>query len=369
MQPVQHQQYWLGLRLIPDIGAARLARLMAHFESAEALWLEPDAGLMRLDLPKDLLRHFCRSRRQIDPAGEMAKVEAAGAKLITLEDEAYPQLLRTLSDRPPLLYVRGDLNATSEKCLAVVGTRKASAYGRDVAFQLSKQLAQAEITIVSGLAHGIDAAAHRGALSANGRTVAVVATGIDRTYPREHAELVEEIAATGAIISEMPLGAAPLGKNFPQRNRMISGMSLGVLVAEAPAKSGAMNTVKHANDQGREVFAVPQNIFSKTGQGCNILLQEGAVLVRHVDDILDELQVSHLSEQTRIQTEEVAPADEKEEAVLQLLGADPTHVDIIVRQTHFPTSTVMSALTMLELKGLVESAGPMQYCRARFSSE
>ncbi len=359
----------MGLRLIPDIGAARLARLMAHFESAEALWLEPDAGLMRLDLPTDLLRHFCASRRKIDLAGEMAKVERAGAKLVTLEDDAYPQLLRSLPDRPPLLYVRGELTAADEKCLAVVGTRKASAYGRDVAFHLSHQLAQADITIVSGLAHGIDAAAHRGALRANGRTIAVVATGIDRTYPREHADLAEEIAATGAIISEMPLGAAPLGKNFPQRNRMISGMSLGALVAEAPAKSGAMNTVKHANDQGREVFAVPHNIFSKTGQGCNILLQEGAVLVRHVDDILDELQVSHLSEQTRIQTEEVAPGDEKEDAVFQLLGADPIHVDVIVRQTRLPTAKVMSALTMLELKGLVESAGTMQYCRARFSSE
>jgi len=342
---------------------------MAHFESAEALWLEPDAKLMRLDLPDDLLRHFCRSRRRIDLAREMARVEDAGAQLITLEDQAYPQLLRTLPDRPPLLYVRGKLAAADVKCLAVVGTRKASAYGRDVAFQLSQQLAQAEITIVSGLAHGIDAAAHRGALRANGHTVAVVATGIDRTYPREHGELAEEIAATGAIISEMPLGAPPLGKNFPQRNRMISGMSLGVLVAEAPAKSGAMNTVRHANDQGRDVFAVPQNIFSKTGQGCNILLQEGAVLVRHVDDILDELQVSHLSAQTRMQTEEVAPADETEEAVFQLLGADPTHVDIIVRQTQLPTAMVTSTLTMLELKGLVESAGPMQYCRARFSTE
>ena len=215
MQSFQHQQYWLGLRLIPDIGAARLARLMAYFDSAEALWLEPDAGLMRLDLPEDLLRHFCRSRRQIDLAREMANVERAGAKLITLEDEAYPRLLRTLSDRPPLLYVRGELTTADEKCLAVVGTRKASAYGRDVAFQLSKQLAQADITIVSGLAHGIDAAAHRGALQASGRTVAVVATGIDRVYPREHGDLAAEIAATGAIISEMPPGGGAARQEFP----------------------------------------------------------------------------------------------------------------------------------------------------------
>ena len=369
MQSLRHQQYWLGLHLIPSFGLAKLSRLLACFDSAEELWLEPEASLMRLDLPLNLLRLFCQARRQIDLAREMDKVAYAGAKLVTLEDDAYPQLLRSLTDRPPLLYLRGKLTAQNEKCLAVVGTRKASKYGRDVAYQLSYQMAQQDITIVSGLAHGIDASAHRGALKAGGRTIAVVATGIDRTYPREHEDLAAEIAISGAIISEMPIGTAPLGKNFPQRNRIISGMSLGVMVAEAPAKNGAMNTVKHALDQGREVFAVPHNIFSKSGRGCNILLQEGAKLVADVEDILDELKVSHLTTQTRMQAEEIVPADDKENAVFQLLGADPVHVDIIVRQTDLPTAMVTSALTMLELKGLAESAGPMQYCRARFSSE
>lgn len=365
MQSLRHQQYWLGLHLIPDFGIAKLTRFLQYFDSTEALWLEPAASLMRLELPHSLLRQFCAARSKIDLTREMERVSRVGAKLVTIEDGNYPTLLRQLPDRPLLLYVRGELTDSDEQCLAIVGTRKASKYGWDAANRLSYQLARQGITIVSGLAHGIDAAAHRGALDGGGRTIAVVATGIDRTYPREHEELADEIAATGAVIGEMPLGTAPLGKNFPQRNRIISGFAHGVLVAEAPAKSGAMNTVKHATDQGRDVFALPHNIFSEPGRGCNILLQEGAILVTRAEDVLDELNISHRNMQTQILAEEVRPADATEDAVFQQLGADPVHVDVIVRQTNLPTAMVTSTLTMLELKGLAESAGPMQYCRAR----
>ena len=369
MQSIDNQRYWLGLQLIPRFGIVKLNRLLAHFESAEALWREPEASLMRLDLPRPLLRQFCGARREIDLTREMDRVAGAGASLITLEDAHYPQLLRSLPDRPLVLYVRGELTEADEKCLAIVGTRKASRYGWDVANQLAGELSQQGITIVSGLAQGIDAAAHRGALTAGGRTIAVVGTGIDRVYPRENAELAEEIVAAGAIISEMPLGTAPLAKNFPQRNRLISGLSLALLVAEAPARSGALNTVSHAIDQGRDVFAVPHNIFSPTGRGCNQLIQDGAKLVVDVEDILDELDVSHLNVRTRIQVQEIQPANELEGIIYQQLSADPIHVDLIVRQTQLPTATVTSTLTLLELKGLAESAGPMQYCRARFSPE
>ena len=369
MQALHHHQFWLGLHLIPHFGIVKLSHLLAHFESAEALWLEPDASLMRLDLPRSLLRQFCAARRSIEPEREMERVAQAGATLTTLEDEDYPALLRQLADGPPLLYVRGHLDTQDAKCLAVVGTRKASKYGRDVAKKLSHQLAQHEITIVSGLAHGIDAAAHRGALQARGCTIAVVGTGIDSVYPRENHDLAEQIVATGAIISEMPLGTKPLAKNFPQRNRLISGISLGVLVAEAPERSGALNTVSHATDQGRDVFAVPHNIFSIAGRGCNKLIQDGAKLVSDVDDILEELNVSHLNVQTQIQAAELQPANDTEDAIFQQLSADPIHVDVIVRQTQLPTATVTGTLTMLELKGLAESAGPMQYCRARYLPE
>ena len=360
-----HQQFWLGLHLIPNFGVATLSRFLTHFDSAEELWREPDSSIMRLDLPPALLRQFCAARKKIDLAREMDRVAAVGASLITLEDESYPRLLRTLPDRPVLLYMRGAIAPGNESALAVVGTRKSSLYGRNVASQLSGQLARHGVTIISGLAHGIDAAAHQGALDAGGKTVAVVATGIDRVYPRENTELAAEIAAKGAIITEKPLGAKPLGKNFPQRNRIISGLSLGVLVAEAPIKSGALNTVAHAIEQGRDVFAVPHNIFSLSGGGGNILIQEGAKLVARIDDILEEIQISHINVETSSRAQEIQPANAAEDAVMRQLSADPVHVDFIVRQTELPTATVTSTLTMLELKGLVESAGPMQYCRAR----
>ncbi len=369
MQPGKNQRYWLGLHLIPQFGVVKLSRLLAHFDSAEALWLEPDASLMRLDLPSSLLRQFCAGRKTIDLNREEERVAQTGATLITLEDDAYPQMLRSLPDRPLLLYVRGKLAEADDKCLAIVGTRKASRYGWDVANRLAQDLARHGVTIVSGLAQGIDAAAHRGALNGGGRTIAVVGTGIDSVYPRQNEDLAREIADNGAIISELPLGTAPLGTNFPQRNRLISGLSLGLLVAEAPIKSGALNTVSHAIEQGRDVFAAPHNIFSPTGRGCNLLIQEGATLVKDVDDILDELNVTHRNVQTSVQAQEIQPANELEGIVYQQLSADPVHVDLIVRQTNLPTATVTSTLTMLELKGLAESAGPMQYCRAQFSAE
>ena len=365
MQPRSHQQFWLGLQLLPKFGIVKVSRLLNRFDSAEALWREPDASLMRLDLPRALLRQFCEARRTINLEKERDAVAAADASLVTLDDEEYPPLLRQLPDKPMLLYIRGHLQSNLDRCLAVVGTRKASKYGWDAASQMAYQLANQDFTIVSGLAQGIDAAAHRGALNAGGRTVAVVGTGIDVVYPRANEDLAEEIAVNGAIVTELPLGAKPLAKNFPQRNRLISGMSLGVLVAEAPERSGALNTVSHALEQGRDVFALPHNIFSPSGRGGNQLIQEGAKLVSTVDDILDELEVAHVKEQTRIQAEQLQPANETEGAILRQLGADPIHVDNIVRQTQLPTATVTSTLTMLELKGLAESAGPMQYCRAR----
>jgi DNA processing protein len=364
MQPQPHQQFWLGLHLVPNFGIARISQLLAHFESPEALWREPEKSLMHLDLPSALLRAFCQARRSINLEREMEAVARAGAHLLTLDDQAYPELLRQLPHRPPVLYIRGNLLPDEGKCLAIVGTRKTSKYGKNIAAQLAGELAQQGVTIVSGLALGIDTAAHSGALQAGGRTIAILGTGIDSTYPRENRELAQEIEANGALISELPLGSKPLAKNFPQRNRLISGMCLGVLVAEAPERSGALNTVSHALEQGREVFAVPHNVFSRTGRGCNLLIQDGAKLVASVEDILDELDLSQVNVQTQMQTERLQPANDTEEAIFQQLSADPIHVDLIVRQTQLPTATVTSTLTMLELKGLAESAGAMQYCRA-----
>ncbi len=364
MQETEEQQYWLGLHLIPQFGSAKLALLLARIPSAAELWQESDDRLLRLDLPQKLLRQFIAGRQAIDLPRELDKVWQCGAHIVSFDDPAYPRLLREIADRPLVLYVRGKLSEAEARAIAVVGTRKPSKYGWDAARTVSQNLAQHNVTIVSGLAHGIDTAAHRGALD-DGRTIAVMATGIDRVYPAENTELAEQIASNGALITEMPIGTAPLGKNFPQRNRIISGMSLGVLVAEAPEKSGAMNTVSHAIDQGRDVFAMPHNIFSKTGRGCNALIQDGAKLVMRVSDVLQELNMSHLHSQARIETERVHPENDTESLIMQQLGADPIHIDVIVRQTNLSTATVSSSLTMLELKGLAETAGPMQYCRAR----
>jgi len=361
-----HQKFWLGLHLIPQFGIARILQFLQHFDNnVEALWHASDAQLRQLDISNQLVEQFIKSRQDIELQDEMDKVHQASAYLITLEDETYPKLLQSIPDPPPVLYIKGQLLPEDDRCLAIIGTRKPSKYGWDAAHQLAYHVSQQNVTIVSGLAQGVDSAAHRGALSADGRTIAVMATGIDKIYPSENETMAEEIINQGALITEMPIGTPPLGKNFPRRNRIISGLSLGVLVAEAPEKSGALITVTTANEQGRDVFAVPHNIFSKTGRGTNKLIQDGAKLVMRVTDVLDELDITHLNTQTRIKTEKIQPENSIEVEILTHLGADPIHVDELVRITNLPTQQVTSTLAILELKGLAEVAGPMQYCRAR----
>lgn len=360
------QKYWLGLHLIPRFGIARMMQFLQFFgNDAEALWNEPSKNIKKLDISDKLIDQFITSRGKINLDAEMDKVIQHQAHLITFADATYPELLKSIPDPPPVLYVRGNLADNVVRCLAIVGTRKPSKYGWDVAHQLAFHISQQDVTIVSGLAQGIDAAAHRGALASNGRTIAVMATGIDKIYPPENKDIAQEITQQGAIITEMPIGTSPLGKNFPRRNRIISGLSLGVLVAESPEKGGSLITVTQANEQGRDVFAVPHNIFSKTGRGTNMLIQDGAKLVMRVSDVLDELNLSHINTHTRIETEKVQPENDIESQILNKLGADPIHVDELVRLTKLQTQQVTSTLAILELKGLAEPAGPMQYCRAR----
>src|SRR5690349_6009288 len=222
-----------------------------------------------------------------------------------------------------------------------------------------------EVTDVAGVAMGIDAAAHQGALDAKGRTIAVLGSGIDKLYPRENEKLAHAIMAQGAIISEFPIGMPPTANNFPRRNRIISGISLGVLVAEAPEDSGALITAEAALEQGREVFAVPANIFNRTGAGCNRLIQEGAKLVMKASDVLDELNIAYSKKVTKTKTEKAAPTGDLEKRVLALLDDEALHVDEIIRQLGLSSADVIGTLTLLELKGLAQSLGAMQYCRTR----
>ena len=304
-------------------------------------------------------------QQTLDLDAELAKVTDAGAYLVTWADSTYPENLRHIVDPPPLLYVRGTLLNSDMLALSIVGTRRATRYGMDVANRMGYWLASQEVTIVSGMALGIDTAAHKGAIQARGRTIAVMGCGIDIVYPRENEKLAQDIVEHGALVSEFPLGTPPSGKNFPRRNRIISGLSLGLLVAEAPKNSGAIITAESALEQGRDVFAIPANIFNEMGAGCNKLIQEGAKLVMRASDVLDELNVSYTNKVVEQKTEIIAPSGNLEEKILQMLDTEPLHIDEIIRKTGLSTSEVASTLAILELKGLAQMVGGMQYCRTR----
>jgi DNA processing protein len=358
---VSDTKYWLGFSLVPEIGPRRLQHLLSAFGRMVGAWTASEFQLREAGLEETPAKNLLRMRAEVDRGVEMAKIERVGAKLLTLADEADPALLKQFPDAPVVLYVRGTLLPQDELALAIVGTRKATTYGRDAAAHFARQLARNSVTIVSGLAFGIDAAAHRGALEGGGRTIAVLGCGIDQIYPRDHRELAHEIMGRGALLSEFPIGMGPEGRNFPGRNRVISGLSLGVLVAEAPEQSGAIITASIAAEQSREVFAVPGNIFNPANAGTNHFIQDGAKLVTSVEDILDELDIAHRNVQTKTIAERMAPTGETEKKLLQFLSPDPLHINDLVRLCGLPITTVTSTLTLLELKGLARSVGHMQY--------
>jgi DNA processing protein len=360
---LSEKKYWLGFSLIAGIGPKRLFDLYRSFGSLQTAWYATASDLCQTGLSQRAVERLIEQRASIDPDAELEKVETAGAWLLTLDDERYPALLRELDAPPALLYVRGRLVPQDAKALSVVGTRKATKYGRDATYHLAGTLAKQGITIISGLALGVDTLAHRAALDNNGRTIAVMGCGVDVVYPHENADLIQRIARQGALISEFPLGTQPIPANFPRRNRIISGLALGVLVTEAPKRSGSLITASLAAEQGREVFAVPANIYNQTGRGTNRLIQDGAKLVMDVHDILEEFEIAADTVQTRQVTEKVVPANATEEQLLEHLAADPIHIDDLARLCDLPVAEITSALTILELKGLAQMVGHMQYSR------
>ena len=270
--------------------------------------------------------------------------------------------LREIPEAPAVLFIRGALTEADRWGIGIVGTRNVSAYGREAAETLARDLAANRLTIVSGLARGVDGAAHQAALKAGGRTVAVLGSGVDVIYPPEHRRLAQQIAENGAVISEYPLGTQPDAMNFPPRNRIISGLSLGVVVVEADEKSGALITTSYAAEQGRDVFAVPGGIFSRTSRGTNKLIQDGAKLVTCAADILEELNLERVAKRAEAQL--ALPDDDAERSVLQTLNRDPMPIDDVIRRTNLPASVVAGALAMLELKGLARLSDGAQYTRA-----
>jgi len=356
-------KYWVGLSLIPGIGRVKLTQLENYFASLEDAWKATSAELKQAGLDNNSIRAITSWRPRVSPEAEMEKLGRYGVKVFTWHDPSYPSRLKEIYDYPPLLYVRGSLLPEDEWCLAVVGTRRASVYGRQVTEEIVGDLVRSKITIVSGLAKGIDSIAHRSALDAGGRSIAVFACGLDVVYPSENADLARSIIQHGALISEYPLGTRPKADNFPRRNRIMSGMSLGVLIVEAGETSGALITTNLALEQNREVFAIPGSILSPASRGTNHLIQEGAKLVRDYTDILEELNLTAVAHQMEIK--EAVPASKTEALLLKQLSAEPTHIDEVCRNSSLPVSTVSSTLAMMELKGLVKQVGAMNYVLAR----
>jgi DNA processing protein len=360
---VSDVKYWVGFNIVPGIGPARFQALLDHFGNLEAAWEAPAHELKQAGLDRRSIDSFLETRHKISLDDEMEKIERTRARVLTWHDEAYPPQLRHIHNPPPVLYVRGALRPEDEWAVAMVGTRRATVYGKEATRTLAGNLARNGITIVSGLARGIDAEAHRAALEAGGRTIAVFGSGLDIIYPPEHKKLAQGVAESGALVTEYALGTPPEGSNFPPRNRIISGLSLGVIIVEAGVRSGALITADFAAEQGRDVFAVPGNIFHRGSQGTNRLIQQGAKLVLSVEDVLEELNLTMISQQAEVRA--VIPENETESLLLKHISSEPIHVDEIGRQSGLSISQVTSTLAMMELKGMVRQVGGMNYVLAR----
>lgn len=354
-------RYWLGFNLVQGIGPVKIRALIDQFGSLEAAWQAGIPALQQSGLDKRSLQNLLEARGSLDLAREAAKLEAAGVQALTWEDEGYPGRLREIADPPPLLYVRGSLLPADDFAVALVGTRLATSYGKEVARNLAGGLARNGVTVISGLARGIDLVAHQAALDAGGRTIAVLGCGVDVTYPPEARQISQQIVQHGALLSDYPLGTRADAKNFPPRNRIISGMTLGTVVVEADFSSGALITASFALDQNRDVFAVPGSIHSKVSHGTNKLIQQGAKLVTCVEDILEELQLEHAVEQQAVRAN--LPEDETERTLWNALSQEPLHVDDLRRTLDLPVSTISSTLILMELKGLARHMGGMSYIR------
>ena len=360
-------KYWLAFSRVPGIGRARLKLLEEHFGTLDQAWRANGAELQAAGLDKRTTLSITTRRSKLNPEEELDRLGKSGAQALTWHDAGYPARLKEIYDLPPVLYVRGALWPDDERSVAVVGTRKPSAYGRGIADSLTHELASAGVTIVSGMARGVDGIAHRAALDAGQRTIAVMGSGVDVIYPSEHANLAGRILENGALVSEHPLGTRPDARNFPRRNRIMAGMTLGTLVIEAGRKSGALITAKHALDENREVFAVPGDISRPKSEGVNWLIKEsGAKLVTKCSDILEELNISSVSQQ--IEMTALFPEDENESQVLRYVTYDPIHIDEVIRNAGLGISVVSGVLAMMELKGLVRQVGGMNYVRLREAS-
>ncbi|MGC8801102.1 MAG: DNA-processing protein DprA [Chloroflexus sp.] len=356
-------RYYIGFNLTPGIGPLRLSRLIERCGSVAAAWHADEATLVAAGLDARSIANLRTARQTLDLDAELARLRANGITPLAITDPAYPPLLRMIAAPPPLLYVRGTMTASDQRAIAIVGTRHPTPYGREVTRRLARDLAVAGITIVSGLALGIDTIAHTAALEAGGRTLAVLACGADRVYPERNRTLAEQIVTAGALISDYPLGTPPAPLNFPPRNRIIAGLSLATLVVEAREDSGALITVQFALDQGRDVMAVPGSIFNPLSAGPHRLIREGAAIITSAQDVLAVLNLEGRSDLHEPPLELALTAEE--EAIYRVVESEPQHIDVIGRAAGQAAATTAAALALLELKGLVRQVAPLYYARGR----
>lgn len=364
---MEEKDYWIAFSVFSGIGPVRFKLLLDYFGFAQKAWEAPVSKLKDLHLGDKLTDEFAVFRRSYDIGKYLQELKEKKVSVLTLEDERYPELLKKISDPPFVLYIKGKRGNTPldlTKTIGVVGTRKITNYGVEVTKRLVTELVSYGFTIVSGLAYGVDATAHQSALDAGGKTIAVLGCGIDIIAPPSNARLYRQISeeGSGAIVSEMPLGIRPNKGLFPARNRIISGLSLGVVVTEGADDSGALITARNAGEQGREVFAVPGPITSPYSKGPAALIKKGAKLVEKVEDILEELNLADLTNRTNLaNTIKVKGETKEEQKILDCLKDRQMHIDELMRATGLTTSNVAATLSVLEIKGVVKDYGEKEY--------
>jgi DNA processing protein len=357
------KRYGIGFNLIKGIGAVRMQALIHHFGDLEDAWKAAPGELAQAGLGLKVIERIIQARGQVDLGKVWKKIESQNIHILTWEDEAYPQRLKEIDQPPPVLYIRGEYLPDDLFAVAIVGTRRVTPYGRQITEELSSFLAANGITVISGLARGVDAIAHQTALKAGGRTIGVLGSGVDKIYPPEHRALAEKMIESGAIVSDYAPGTPPDATNFPPRNRIISGLSLAVVVVEAGETSGALITAEFAAEQGREIFAVPGSILAPQSKGTNKLIQNGALPLLSVNDLMQALDLTRMGEHKAAR--KIIPADETEARLMSVLGVEPLHVDEIRNQTELPIEKVSATLALMELKGMVRQVGGMNYVAVR----
>lgn len=358
---MEDTKFWVALARHEKIGSRTIMKLFKNFKVLARVWESKEDKLALAGLDAAQIKAVLEVVSKVDPDSEMARLEKHKIKVLVYPEENYPKMLKEIPDPPALIFIRGQLDPHDEIALAVVGSRKATSYGERVIEELVGPLAQSGLTIVSGLALGIDALAHRATLDAHGRTIAVLGCGLDQVYPTSNIRLADQILASGgAIISEFPLGRAAMKFNFPIRNRIIAGLSLGTLVIEAAIESGSLITAQAALEYNREVFAIPGPINSEMSAGPNHLIQIGAKLVTSADDILADLNLENTI--NAAEARQIIPDTPEERVVLEAL-TEPVDFDTIVRLSGLTSSLVNSVLVMLEIKGMVKNLGGAMYVR------